>query len=319
LSAQDFIQNLIFGLALGSMYALVALGYTMVYGVLKFINFAHGDVVMVGAFMGYLANLVATRLMGMETTSVPTALIAFTFSLAFCGLLGFTIERLAYRPLRKSPRLTALITAIGISLLLENIAQLNFNSVAGPTFLSWWPFSPIPRAFPEFIKQRALIDIGGVQISNLDVMTILLSAGLMGLLYFIVFKTKLGRALRAVSHNPDVASLMGIPVDRVISATFVLGSVLAGAAGMQYGLKYSKIDPLIGVMLGLKAFVAAVLGGIGNIPGAMLGGLLMGVLEQLVVGLGGSTYRDALAFVILIAVLLFRPSGLLGKFEPEKV
>jgi branched-chain amino acid transport system permease protein len=313
------IQNIIYGLALGSMYALVALGYTMVYGVLKFINFAHGDVVMVGAFMGYLANLLATRLFGFETTGTGPLLFAFAFSMISCGILGFVIERFAYRPLRKSPRLTALITAIGISLLLENLAQLDLRSVAGEGFLAWWPFSPIPRAFPAFVEQRALIDIGGVQISNLSVMTLLLSGSLMGGLYFIVFRTKLGRALRAVSHNPDVASLLGIPVDRVISATFVLGSVLASAAGMQYGLTYSKIDPLMGVLLGLKAFVAAVLGGIGSIPGAVVGGLILGLSEQLVVASGASTYRDALAFSILVGVLLFRPSGILGKFQPEKV
>lgn len=313
------IQNLIYALALGSMYALVALGYTMVYGVLKFINFAHGDVVMVGAFMGYLANLVATRLLGFETTGTGTFLFAFLFSMAACGLLGFLIERFAYRPLRKSPRLTALITAIGISLLLENLAQLDLRAVAGEGFLSWWPFSPIPRAFPAFIKERALIEVGGVQVSNLAVMTIVLSGALMGGLYFVVFKTKLGRALRAVSHNPDVASLLGIPVDRVISATFVLGSVLASAAGMQYGLTYGKIDPLMGVLLGLKAFVAAVLGGIGSIPGAVVGGLILGFSEQFVVAAGSSTYKDALAFVILVGVLLFRPSGILGKFQPEKV
>ena len=313
------IQTLINGLQIGSVYALVALGYTMVYGVLKFINFAHGDIVMVGAFMGYLANKLATEFLGLETTSLAATLFAFTFAMTSCGLIGFTIERLAYRPLRKSPRLTALITAIGISLLLENIAQLNFAQVAGPGFLSWWPFSPIPRAFPPFIKSTPLFSIGGVQFSNLAAMTVLLSTALMLLLYWIVFKTKLGRALRAVSHNPDVAALMGIPVDRIISATFVLGSVLAAAAGVQYGLIYGKIDPLLGVLLGMKAFVAAVLGGIGNIPGAVLGGFLIAFSEQLVVALGYSTFRDALAFVVLILVLLVKPGGLLGKFEPEKV
>lgn len=313
------LQNLIFGLALGSMYALVALGYTMVYGVLKFINFAHGEVVMVGAFMGYLAHSLAAKLFGWETQSLTTVFFVFLFAMMACGLLGFTIERLAYRPLRKSPRLTALITAIGISLLLQNLAQLNFASVAGQGFLAWWPFSPIPRAFPELIKQKPLFSIGDVQVSNLAAMTIVLSAALMGLLYWIIFKTKLGRALRAVSHNQDVAALMGIPVDRVISITFVLGSVLAAAAGVQYGLLYSKIEPMMGLLLGLKAFVAAVLGGIGNIPGAMLGGLLIGISEQAVVALGYSTFKDALAFAILIGVLLFKPSGILGKFEPEKV
>jgi branched-chain amino acid transport system permease protein len=313
------IQTLINTLQIGSVYALVALGYTMVYGVLKFINFAHGDIVMVGAFMGYLANQIATQLLGMETTSLWTAFFAFVFAMTSCGLLGFSIERLAYRPLRKSPRLTALITAIGISLLLENIAQLNFAKQAGPTFLAWWPFSPIPRAFPEFIKSEPLFTIGGVPFSNLAAMTVLLSTGLMLTLYWIVFKTKLGRALRAVSHNADVASLMGIPVDVIISSTFVLGSVLAAAAGVQYGLIYGKIDPLLGVLLGLKAFVAAVLGGIGNIPGAVLGGFLIAFSEQLVVSFGYSTFRDALAFIVLILVLLVKPGGLLGRFEPEKV
>ncbi len=294
----EFLQQLLNGISLGAIYALIALGYTMVYGVLRFINFAHSDVFMVGAFVGYyLGRLLPEHTILGGITVLVGAMIA-------CALLGMTIERLAYRPLRGAPTLNVLITAIGVSLLLEYTGQLVFGAT--------------PRTFPA-IFPVAQFEVGGLVISSNQLMVIGVSIALMVVLQLIVFRTRIGTAMRAVSLNPNAARLVGVNNDVVISFTFGLGSALAAAGGILYAINYPSIDPLMGVMPGLKAFVAAILGGIGNIPGAALGGLLLGTVETFVSGSQFSTYKDAIAFGILIIILLFRPAGLLGKFTVEKV
>jgi branched-chain amino acid transport system permease protein len=300
----QFVQQLVNGLSLGAIYALIALGYTMVYGILRLINFAHGDVYMVGAFVGYYLGRMLNA--GQSATD-PSGLNFFLVlggSMAACALLGFILERTAYRPLRNAPRLNALITAIGISLLLENLGQLIFGAD--------------PKDFPTLVT-RTSYSAGIVVISNIQMIVIVTSVVLTLGLQYIVHRTRMGTAMRAVSFSHDAAGLMGINIHRVISFTFVLGSALAAAAGILVGLYNPKIDPLMGIMPGLKAFVAAVLGGIGNVPGAIVGGLIMGVAETLTVGYLSSTYRDAITFVILVAVLLFRPTGLFGTTARAKV
>jgi len=299
---QTLLQNLLNGIAAGSIYALIALGYTMVYGILKLINFAHGDVFMIGAFVGYYAGGYATR-HGATGSPLGAAVIMLS-AMLICALLGYLNERIAYRPLRNAPRIASLITAIGVSFLLEYGGQ--------------FVFGPDPKFFPTLIEKH-IITFGGIVTTNYQLIVLGVAIAFMGLLQYIVYGTKFGRAMRAVSFNFETASLMGIPTDRVISTTFMLGACLAGVAGILVGLSYPKIDPLMGVMPGLKAFVAAVLGGIGNVPGAVVGGLVIGVIESFVGGSQFSNYRDAIAFVILIVILLFRPSGLFGKYEPEKV
>jgi branched-chain amino acid transport system permease protein len=301
---QEFLQQLANGIAWGSIYALIALGYTMVYGILRLINFAHGDVYMVGAFAAYyLAH--ALGVAESETVSPAAVLAVLLGAMIACALLGVLIERGAYRPVRRSSRLTALITAIGVSLFLEN-AGLRF-------------FGADPKFFPQLIRPRTVEILPGVLMTNHQITVLAVSLLLMVGLTLFVQRTKTGKAMRAVSFNRDAASLMGIPVDRIITMTFAIGSALAAAAGVLVGLTNPKIDPLMGIMPGIKAFVAAVLGGIGSIPGAVIGGLLMGISEYMVVGYVSSTYRDAIAFVILILVLLFRPAGLLGRNVAEKV
>jgi branched-chain amino acid transport system permease protein len=303
---QSILQNLLIGIGAGAIYALIALGYTMVYGILKLINFAHGDVFMLGSFVGFYAGgWAATRLhaQGGPLGWVAAGLIML-LAMVVCGAVGYLNERIAYRPLRNSPRIASLITAIGVSFLLEYGGQ--------------FVFGPDPKFFPTLVEKH-LINVGGITTTNYQLIVLGVSLAFMGMLQYIVYGTKFGRAMRAVSFNFETASLMGIPTDRIISFTFILGSVLAAVAGILYGLAYPKIDPLMGVMPGLKAFVAAVLGGIGNVPGAVVGGLLIGVIEAFVGGSQFSNYRDAIAFVILIVILLFRPSGLFGKYEPEKV
>jgi branched-chain amino acid transport system permease protein len=298
----DFLQRVVDGVSLGAIYALIALGYTMVYGVLQLINFAHGDVFMLGAMMGWYASSVWTG--QSRNPGILSAVAVTLFAMVVCGVVGFLIERLAYRPLRASPRLNTLITAIGVSFLLEYGGQLVFG--------------PNPRAF-GVLPHRAATAIGGISIGYVDIVTVLTSVGLMIVLQRIVFHSRMGTAMRAVSFNPSVAALMGVNIDLVISFTFVLGSVLAAVAGILYASKYPSVHPLMGLMPGLKAFVAAVLGGIGNVPGAMLGGLLLGLAEQLVSGYTSSSWRDAVAFGILILILLVKPSGLLGRGTAEKV
>lgn len=301
---QEFFQQLANGIAWGSIYALIALGYTMVYGILRLINFAHGDVYMVGAFAAYFL----ARALGIGTVlhaSPVMAAVVLLGSMIIAAALGVLIELLAYRPVRKSSRLTALITAIGVSLFLENAGILVFGAD--------------PKFFPQVIAPRTIHLAGGVLVTNHQIMVVLVSLVLMVALTLFIQRTRTGKAMRAVAFNRDAASLMGIPVDRIITITFAIGSALAAAAGFLVGLTNPKIEPLMGIMPGIKAFVAAVLGGIGSIPGAMIGGLLMGISEYMVVGYLSSTYRDAIAFVILIVVLLIKPSGLLGRNVTEKV
>jgi branched-chain amino acid transport system permease protein len=291
------IQQLINGLTLGCVYALIALGYTMVYGIIKLINFAHGDIYMVGAFMGYYAG-----------TSLGLKFIpALLFAMVVSAILGVIIEKVAYKPLRNSPKINLLITAIAISMLLQNIVRSPIS------------FGPNHRPFPELITVRTLVSFWGIRITNIEGLLILVPIVLVCILQFIVHYTKIGKAMRAASFDKEAAQLMGINVNTVISFTFAIGSALAAAAGVLIAMKYPMIQPTMGIMPGLKAFVAAVLGGVGIIPGAMLGGLLMGIVEALIKGYGGSSYSDAIVFGLLIVILLFRPSGLLGKKVSEKV
>ena len=289
-----FVQQMINGLSLGSIYALIALGYTMVYGIIKLINFAHGDIYMVGAFVGY--TMINSFGMGFFPALVT--------AMALSALLGVLIERIAYKPLRNATRIAVLITAIGVSYLLQN-GMLYF-------------YGAEVRAFPQVLDNK-IYSFGGIQVSQIQLMIFGTTFVLMILLQFIVQKTKMGKAMRAVSTDASAAQLMGINVDNTISFTFFLGSSLAGAAGVLVGLYYNTIDPMMGVAPGLKAFVAAVLGGIGIIPGAMIGGLTIGIIETMVSAYGNSMIRDAVVYGILILILIIRPAGILGKHVKEKV
>ncbi|MDP4086364.1 MAG: branched-chain amino acid ABC transporter permease [Bacillota bacterium] len=291
----EFVQQLINGISLGSIYALIALGYTMVYGIVKLINFAHGDVFMVGAFIGFYSISVFHL----------NFFLALLISMVACAIFGVVIERIAYKPLRNATRIAALITAIGVSLLIEY----------GTIYIRGAQI----EAYPGNVIPDVTIKFFGVEVSSQSLFILGVSVLLMVCLQFIVHKTKIGKAMRAVSHDMDAARLMGINVDNTISATFAIGSALAGAAGVIFGMYYTSIDPLMGIIPGLKAFVAAVLGGIGIIPGAMVGGLVLGVIEALVSALGYSLWRDGVAFIVLILILIFRPSGLFGKNVREKV
>jgi branched-chain amino acid transport system permease protein len=295
----EFLQQHNNGVSLGTIYALLALGYTMVYGVLRFINFAHSDVFMVGAFAGYYLSRHLPR------ESLGGGLLILLAAMGICAALGVTIERFAYRPLRDHSKLNVLITAIGVSLLLENTGQFVFGAA--------------PKPFPELFPVKSFQFAGGLILSSSQIAVLLVTAAVLVAMRFIVMKTRIGTAMRAVSFNPLAASLVGINNDIVISFTFALGSALAAAGGILYSLNYQAIDPLMGILPGLKAFVAAVLGGIGNLPGAALGGLLLGIIETFVNGSRWSTYTDAIAFAVLILILLFKPAGLLGKLQVEKV
>ncbi len=298
----EFLQHLINGLSIGSIYALIALGYTMVFGILQLINFAHGDIYMLGAFIGYFS---ARYLYPDGASSLLGLISIMAISMTVCSIVGFLIERIAYRPLRKSKRINALITAVGVSMFLEFSGQLFFGSD--------------PKFFPQIYKPAVDWSIGPLKVNPIQIIVLVISLTLMLLLQYIIFKTRYGRAMRAVSFNHDLAGLMGIPVDKVISLTFMLGSALAGAAGVLVGLVYPKIEPLMGVMPGLKCFVAAVLGGIGNVTGAVVGAIFLGISEEFLVGYWLSTYRDALAFALLILILLFKPMGLFPVQTTEKV
>ncbi len=303
-------QQLINGLVLGSIYALVALGYTMVYGILELINFAHGEVAMFGALV-CLAVIDALVVAGTGLPGLGIVFLGLLAAIAVCMLLGFSIERVAYRPLRRAPRLAALITAIGVSIVLQNTAML----IWGKQYISFPPLLPTTR-----------YEIAGAVFSNLQVFIIILSCALMAGLLVLVKFTSLGRAMRATAQAPDIAGLMGINVNKIISITFVIGAGLAAVAGVMVAAYYGLAHYFMGFSLGLKAFTAAVLGGIGNIAGAMLGGLLLGMIESLGAGyIGpltggflGSHYQDVFAFFVLILVLVFRPSGLLGERVAER-
>ena len=326
-----FLQQLVNGLSLGSIYALIALGYTMVYGIIKLINFAHGDIYMLGAYCAFLI----TTYCGLGF--IPALLI----SMVFCGVVGVLIERIAYKPLRHATRITALITAIGVSYVLEYATQYIMGSEV--------------RTYPKLLTS-ASFHLGPVTITMQQVYIFVITVILMVVLQFIVQKTKMGRAMRAVSVDEDAARLMGIDVDKTISFTFLLGSALAGVAGVLVGIYYNSINPLMGIDVdktisftfllgsalagvagvlvgiyynsinplmgmtpGLKAFIAAVFGGIGSIPGAMIGGLFIGIAETMVTAYGSSLYKDAIVYIILILILILKPAGLLGKNVREKV
>ena len=304
---ETFFQQLINGLTVGSIYALVALGYTMVYGILGLINFAHGDVVMIGAMV---ALTVASKLVGVLPGPL-VLLISLAVAAIACMVLGFTIERVAYRPLRNAPRLAPLITAIGISIVLQQLAMLVWGR----------GYHPVPALLPSTMH-----DLFGVQINDVQLLIMATAAVTMASLMLLVNRTRLGRAMRATAENPAIASLMGVDVNRVISATFIIGSALAALAGVMVSTHYGIAHYSMGFMLGLKAFTAAVLGGIGNLGGAMLGGVLLGVIEalgagyigDLTGGVFGSNYQDVFAFIVLIIVLVFRPSGLMGERVSER-
>lgn len=303
-----FLQQLINGLILGSIYALVALGYTMVYGVLGLINFAHGEIVMIGAMV---ALAVIHALIGSALPVPIILLMGILIAILVCMLLGYGIERFAYRPLRKAPRLAPLITAVGVSIVLQNVAMI----IWGRQYV----------AFPSILPAD-IYTIAGANITVLQILIFLLAMSIMTGLIFLVKKTRLGRAMRATAQNPEIATLMGVNVNTVISITFIIGSALAAVAGVMISAYYGLAHYYMGFLLGLKAFSAAVLGGIGNLGGAMLGGLLLGMIESfgagyigpLTGGFLGSHYQDIFAFLVLIIVLILRPSGLLGKPLAER-
>lgn len=291
---QQFLQQIVNGLSLGSVYALIALGYTMVYGIIKLINFAHGDMYMLGAYFGFIA----TTMLHMDFLS------ALVFTMIVTAVVGILIERIAYRPLRYSTRVVALITAIGVSFFLEN----SVAKIMGPSI----------KGFPPLLPTDSWV-LMGVRINLQQTIIFVTSVALMVLLQIFVQKTRIGRSMRAVAVDADAARLMGVNVDNTISITFAIGSALAAAAGILVGVYYNSIDPLMGIAPGLKAFVAAVFGGIGIIPGAMIGGFSIGMIEVMISGYGSSMYKDAIVYFILILILLVKPSGLLGQNRKEKV
>ncbi|MFO7888434.1 MAG: branched-chain amino acid ABC transporter permease [Eubacteriales bacterium] len=288
------IQQFINGLSVGSIYALIALGYTLVYGIIKLINFAHGEIMMMGAYFAFITVI---------TMGLPF-LATLIFSMVLAALLGITIETVAYKPLRKAPRISALITAIGMSLFLQNLAQVIFGAN--------------PKVMPDLIPKRP-IDIAGIQIGTVTIVTIVLSVFFMVVLDIFIKNTKPGKAMRAVSEDKEASVIMGINVNRTISITFAIGSALGALGGVLYSVAYTQIYPTMGIMPGLKAFVAAVLGGIGLIPGAMLGGFIIGMVETVSKAYISSQWSDAIVFGILILVLIIKPTGILGKNEREKV
>ncbi len=314
-----FLQELIIGVATGAIYALIALGYTMVYGIIELINFAHGDIFMAGT----LVSILILNLLGISGAShlgvltlVGVMLVACLGSMLICAILGVVIERIAYRPLRNAPRLAPLISAIGVSLILEDLGKL----WKGVNYISF------PQIFPQVNYTLLSTTQGSVSISSINILVIVVAVVLMLALQLFITRTRTGRAMRAVAQDRDAAALMGVNVNRIIAITFFIGAALAGAAGFIYGLQYGSTIFYIGFPLGLVAFTAAVLGGIGNIVGAMLGGLLIGVIEALsalipdtVLPHGGAAWHEAVIFAILILILVFRPTGLLGQQTPEKV
>ena len=298
------LQQLVNGLTLGSVYALIALGYTMVYGIIELINFAHGEIYMLGAYVGIITFTLLTTLHLTSPDSSLTLLLMMIVAILFCGAYGVTIERLAYRPLRTAPRLSPLISALGVSIFLQNFVML----AQGPR----------DKGFPELFIQGG-IDLPGGRISAIQLFIMATSVLMMFALHLLVRRTKIGKAMRATAQDKQMASLVGIDVNQVISVTFLIGSALAAVAGVMVGMYYGLINFYIGYMAGIKAFTAAVLGGIGSIPGAMIGGVLLGLIESLGAGYISSEYKDVFAFAILILVLIFRPSGLLGEDNSKRV
>lgn len=297
---QQFLQQMVNGLSLGSIYALIALGYTMIYGIVQLINFAHGDILMLGAFAGFFVLVAAA-----VTVTPLTFIAAFLVGMLVCAIIGIIIERTCYKPLRNAPRINALITAIGVSIFIENGARVIPQ------------IGPNPRQYPTLPNVN--YDLAGVGISRMQAIVFLVSIALMVVLNYIVNYTKIGKAMRAVSYDRGAALLMGINVNKVISFTFAIGSALAAAAGILFASAYPQVEPYMGIMPGLKAFVAAVLGGIGSIPGAMVGGFIMGIAETLTKGFVSSQLADAIAFGILIIILVVKPTGILGRNVSEKV
>jgi branched-chain amino acid transport system permease protein len=299
-----FLQQMINGLTLGSVYALIALGYTMVYGILEFINFAHGEVYMLGAYFGIILLGFFTAI-GLTAFSLPLAVgLALLLAVLLCSSYGFTIEKLAYKPLRNAPRLSPLISAIGVSIFLQNYVMLTQGAT--------------DKVFPSITGDAGFAFFSS-RITCLQALIIAVSAVIMVLLHLFVMKTKTGKAMRAVAQDKTMASLVGINVNTVISVTFIVGSGLAAVAGVMVAMYYGLVNYFIGYTAGIKAFTAAVLGGIGNIPGAMLGGIVLGLVESLGASYISSEYKDAYAFIILIVILLLRPEGLLGKPSEEKI
>ena len=299
-----FLQQLVNGLTIGSVYALIALGYTMVYGIIELINFAHGEIYMIGAYLG-IVFLTLLTLTGLAGTSLGLAMVlVFVGAIVYCAAYGFTLEKVAYKPLRRSPRLAPLISALGMSIFLQSFVFLAQGAR--------------PKVFPHLFSGTGF-DFAGARLTYIQIFIFLVSVVLMIGLNYFVRQTRTGKAMRATAQDSRMAALVGINVDRVISTTFVIGSILAAVAGVMVAMYYGYVDYVIGFQAGLKAFTAAVLGGIGNIPGAMLGGMLLGLIEALGAGYISSEYKDVFAFTILVLVLIFRPSGLLGEQTPQKV
>ena len=317
-NSELFIQLLVNGVTLGSLYALIALGYSMVYGILKLLNFAHGDVYMIGAFVGYGVLSLLGGPLSPNIALAPLIVLMFLAAMLACGMLGVVIERFAYRPLRDAPRIAPLISALGVSFFLQNSALLLF----GAQFRSYESFvlgSPNPEFFEPGPLTDAVIVIQNVNVQRIQLIVLATTAGLMVALTLLVAKTRIGKAMRATSYDREGAAMMGINTDRVIATTFFIGSLLAGAAGVMFGLLFSQVFHFMGFLAGLKGFTAAVVGGIGSIPGAMLGGLLVGLAEAFAAGYLGGRWADLTVFGILILVLLIRPSGLLGTRAIQKV
>ena len=293
----DFVQHLTNGVSLGSMYALIAIGYTMVYGILRLINFAHGDLLMVSLYMVYY---------GVTKFHMPW-ILAVVFSILITTLLGITIERLAYRPLRNASRISILVSAIGVSFLLENLATVLFGGK--------------PKVYPAPAFFTTPLVLGGISFTKITIIIPIITLIILGFLLFFINKTKTGMAMRAVSKDYEASALMGIDVNRIIMVTFAIGSSLAAVGGVLWGLRYNQILPLMGMMPGMKCFIAAVIGGIGNIKGAVLGGFMLGIMEIMLVAIFPTLtgYRDAFAFILLIVILLWRPQGLFGEKVSEKV
>ena len=298
---QEFLQHTLNGLSFGSIYALVALGYTMVYGILTMINFAHSEIYMMGAFGAFYA----ARFLSLDTPSPINFVLGLAAGTLFAAGIGFCVEKFAYKPLRSSPKMNVLITAIGVSMLFQFGGQKVFGAD--------------PKSFPNLIEDHTLFTLFDIQVHLIDVLIYFVSFVSLGILSFIIYRTQTGRAMRAVSTRPDMTPLMGINNNKIISTTFLIGSALAGVAAVLVSIKYPKIDPMMGAKIGTSSFVAAVFGGIGSLHGAVVGGFLLGLGEYYLMGYGASTWRDALSFLILIVVLLYKPTGLFGTKGKEKI